>query len=179
VIVYKLTSPEGKSYIGRTNSTLDERFKQHIQAWKRGKCKLYKAFDTHDPTTWSTEILLETNDPTKEKEMIEKLNTIVDGYNMEPPVINNWKNGVYDTRPPQTPEQKEKIRLSRTGKPQTLKQKQAAQKANSKEWIITYPDGHEEKIINLNEFCRQHNLDQGNMSRNQNGSHKGFKARKL
>ncbi len=53
---------------------------------------------------------------------------------------------------------------------------------NSKKWIITFPDGHEEIIIGLVQFCEEYGLLPGNMcavARGLNGrkQHKGFKCR--
>ena len=51
---------------------------------------------------------------------------------------------------------------------------------SSKKYIITFPDGHEEKIVGLKAFCKKHNLNQGNMCSVANGklkSYKGFHVR--
>ena len=72
-------------------------------------------------------------------------------------------------------EHREKIAKAGIGKKQTKKQKEAVTKANSKEWIITYPDGKTEKVFNLNAFCREHNLDQSNLCR---GSHRKYLAQR-
>jgi hypothetical protein len=51
-----------------------------------------------------------------------------------------------------------------------------------KKWLIIWPDGHEEQIINLTKFCKENGLDQGNMIRVADGeykSSKGFKCRRL
>jgi hypothetical protein len=68
-----------------------------------------------------------------------------------------WKQGKYDP---------EKLRLSRIGFKQPESQKKAVAKALSKEYLITNPQGNQFKIKNLNQFCRDNKLDQGNMSRN-------------
>jgi hypothetical protein len=52
----------------------------------------------------------------------------------------------------------------------------------SKKYIIIFPDGHEEIIIGLNQFCKEYNLDVGNMikiAKNKPHCHtsKGFKCR--
>ena len=52
----------------------------------------------------------------------------------------------------------------------------------SKQYEITFPDGHKEVIIGMRAFCRKHKLHDGNMSNVVHGrhkQHKGFKARKL
>ena len=78
-----------------------------------------------------------------------------------------WANGVYDV---------EKLRLSRIGFKQPESQKKAVAEKLSKEWLITDLQGNQFKIKNLQQFCRDNNLDQGNLSR---GSYKGWKAVKI
>jgi hypothetical protein len=78
-----------------------------------------------------------------------------------------WANGKYDP---------EKLRLSRIGFKQPDSQKQAISKALSKNWQITSPSGDITIINNLRQFCRDNNLDQGNLSR---GTYKGWKCIKL
>lgn len=68
----------------------------------------------------------------------------------------------------------------RYGHQNTDHQKQRTREANSKTYIITYPDGTETTITNLRQFALSHNLDPGNLSKVACGivsQHKGFKAR--
>ena len=54
--------------------------------------------------------------------------------------------------------------------------------AKAQNWLITYPDGHEEQIKNLNKFCKENNLGQrhmGSVASGKNKQHKGFKCKKL
>ena len=49
-------------------------------------------------------------------------------------------------------------------------------------YVVTYPDNHTEVIINLNDFCRRHNLSAGNMCSTSVGKRKhtkGFSCVKL
>ena len=78
-----------------------------------------------------------------------------------------WKQGKYDS---------EKLRLSRIGFKQPESQKKAVAEKLSKEWSVTSPTGEKMIIKNLQKFCRENGLDQGNLSR---GTHKGWKASKL
>jgi hypothetical protein len=78
-----------------------------------------------------------------------------------------WANGVYD---------REKLRLSRIGFKQPESQKQKVADKLSKEWSVTSPTGEHIVIKNLQKFCRDNGLDQGNLSR---GSYKGWKAVKI
>ena len=86
---------------------------------------------------------------------------------MSEKAISRHKSGLYDY---------EKLRLSRIGFKQPDSQKQAVSKALSKNWQITSPSGDITIINNLNKFCKDNNLDQGNLSR---GSYKGWKCIKL
>ena len=63
-------------------------------------------------------------------------------------------------------EHKEKIRLSHIGTKQPDSQKEKVSKALAKKYIITNPMGDKFEICNLRKYCRDNNLDQGNMSRN-------------
>jgi len=88
VIVYRLISPSGKSYIGLTSRSYLERFQGHLNDWKygRGCKKLYAAFDKYAPFLWSHEILFKTENieeaKSKEVELIKEFNCIENGYNI-------------------------------------------------------------------------------------------------
>lgn len=71
-----------------------------------------------------------------------------------------------------------KIGLSQKGKKISLSTRKKQAISKSKEWLITFPDGHEEIIINLQKFCRIHHLESRNMGRN-NKQHKGFLCKPL
>ena len=52
---------------------------------------------------------------------------------------------------------------------------------DEKPWWIVHPDGTREFIMNLNQFCRKHNLSASNMQSVAKGDRnhcKGFKAEK-
>ena len=54
--------------------------------------------------------------------------------------------------------------------------------SKQKEWIIIKPDGTEEVVINLSDYCIEHNLNRSKMYSVASGSrdhHKGYKCRKL
>jgi surface antigen len=75
MIVYKLTSPSGKHYIGLTSQKFSTRWKQHVSLWLklkrngvtdyRGKqvtCLLFFAFDKYPPEEWTKEVIFEHAD---------------------------------------------------------------------------------------------------------------------
>jgi hypothetical protein len=81
-----------------------------------------------------------------------------------------------------TKESIEKTRQANLGRPQTDFQKQRAREANQKKWLVITPEGKEEIIINLRKYCRENNLDQGNMTNVAHGKlrqYKGYKVFKI
>lgn len=55
--------------------------------------------------------------------------------------------------------------------------REAVEKA--KKYIIIFPDGHKENILNMQKFCREHNLDKANLqstTKFETRKHKGFRA---
>lgn len=95
MIIYKLTSPENKFYIGQTIQSLPIRWQQHITLWnskkesknyKKTTKKLFEAFDRFDPSLWSQEILFECFDSqelnNKEIQLIKENDSIKNGYNI-------------------------------------------------------------------------------------------------
>jgi len=81
-----------------------------------------------------------------------------------------------------TPEHREKVRQSRLGKkasPETL-EKMRLGRTNTKALIVTAPDGTEQTIYGIRQFCKEHHLDRSNLMHVAKGSkmsHKGYKAR--
>jgi hypothetical protein len=100
VIVYKLTSPSGKSYVGLTVATVKRRFSQHKTLWRKLKRQgvrdyrehrctslLFFAFDKYDPSLWTHEVLFESDDSdavrSMEIAMIQEHGTLAPGgYNV-------------------------------------------------------------------------------------------------
>ena len=73
-----------------------------------------------------------------------------------------------------------KAKIDPTGRKQPESQKIKVAEALSKDHIITDPQGNEFLITNLNKFCRENVLDQGNLTRVAQGKakhHKGYKIR--
>lgn len=101
MIIYKLTTPDSKCWIGQSITTLEKRLKQHHQLWRKlkrrnqsyhGSCaKLFCGFDDFDPNidgNWVTEVI---DHPTTRKEMddleihyIKYFDSINNGYNITP-----------------------------------------------------------------------------------------------
>ena len=89
-------------------------------------------------------------------------------------------------------ETKEKIRQKALGRPsprrgvvlsEETKRKMSESKKGkvswSNNWLVTFPDGHEEKTDNMAEFCRKYNLHKGNMSSVASGRLNHYKKYKV
>ncbi len=80
MIIYKLTCPNQKSYIGLTVD-FDRRLKEHILS----STPIGKALREHGVENFEISILIESDNPglikLKEKEYIDSFNTVSNGYN--------------------------------------------------------------------------------------------------
>ena len=76
-----------------------------------------------------------------------------------------------------------KLAVVNTGKIESQVTKDKIGKALATvEYEITHPDGHTERILNLRQFCRDHGLNQGNLTKTSTGKlgqHKGYRAKRL
>lgn len=86
MIIYKLTSPSNKSYIGLTEKKLQHRLNQHINSSKDSKTQLNKALQKYPIDQWNIEILEKCGSREqlieKEKHYINEFDTYKNGYNM-------------------------------------------------------------------------------------------------
>jgi hypothetical protein len=95
MIIYKLTSPSGKCYVGQTKFHIDFRWSQHIKSWERWKqdrsrkknsSKLYYGFDKYKPDFWQKEIVFKCSSKEEldfmEMYYIELYDSINEGYNI-------------------------------------------------------------------------------------------------
>lgn len=79
-----------------------------------------------------------------------------------------------------TPETREKLRIANTGYKHTPETRAKMSVAKSKTFIITEPNGTEHLVHGMRAFCREHGLNQANLSRIARGEqkqYKGWKAR--
>ena len=86
--IYKITNLiNGKEYIGKTNFTIEERFKRHIIDSRKRNCEkrpLYNAFNKYGVENFIIEQIEECSEDLlneKEKYWIEYYNTYSNGYN--------------------------------------------------------------------------------------------------
>lgn len=220
-LVYKHTSPSGKSYIGITNN-----YNKRCSAHKTtAGCKAFSAAITkYGWDSFTHEILLcsltieEAN--MQEQQLILEHNTLSpNGYNLTTggkvyqlsaetkariSAANQGKNLSEEhkqkiskalsgkQRPPgvrskiseahkgikHSSESKLKMSESRTGRSHSIESKLK----RSKHWLCTSPDSKTHQIINLKEFCKNHNLCDTSMKAVANGVreyYKGWKCIRL
>lgn len=86
--VYKITNKiNGKSYIGKTYGSVDQRFKEHVKDSKSERCKnrpLYRAFNKYGIENFEVETLGEFGEGILEDieiELIQEHDTYKNGYN--------------------------------------------------------------------------------------------------
>lgn len=86
-IVYKHTSMRsGKSYIGITSKTMEQRWKEHVDASKHTGYHFHNAIQLYGKDNWTHEILHDNIDTVEEAEALEKYcikkyDTFENGYN--------------------------------------------------------------------------------------------------
>lgn len=84
--IYKITNDiNGKQYIGKTERTIEQRFIEHCQNYKKEKLEkrpLYAAMRKYGIEHFHIELIEETSDPEeREKYWIEYFGTFKNGYN--------------------------------------------------------------------------------------------------
>lgn len=137
MIIYRLLSPSGKSYIGKTKFTVEKRLYGHIANWKhkRGCSKLFNAFSKYGipdiqslgqqskiedkevlvswrSGNWIVQVVCQCSSVVelneRERELIKKYDSIENGYNL-------CRGGEGHTGP-QTEYQKQRLREFWTGR---------------------------------------------------------------
>ena len=84
--IYKITNNvNSKMYIGKTNNSIEERFKEHCSDYKKERCEkrpLYSAMKKYGPEAFSVELIEETDfTEDREKYWIAYYDTFKKGYN--------------------------------------------------------------------------------------------------
>lgn len=84
--IYKITNKiNGKLYIGKTEETVEKRFKQHLSECNKDRCKnrpLYRAIRKYGKENFEVSLIEETDDPcNREVFWIEFYESFGNGYN--------------------------------------------------------------------------------------------------
>jgi group I intron endonuclease len=209
-IIYKATNIiNGKSYIGRTMRSLEERKRCHLCASKNSnnyKAVFYKAIRKYGFNSFNWEII-ETCLSYEDLELAEEWyirlhNTFIPGgYNMSCGGGSNkgWKmpkesrlkirNARLGTKQPDSvrfkisqSNFKSQSKVDRNGCNNPMYGRKGESSPTAKNFIVTYPDGKEERVKGIKEFSRLNDLDSSAMVKCAKGkykTHKGYRCRYL
>ncbi len=154
MFLYKITNIVNKKcYVGFTSLSVEERYKQHIRKSRHTsyKQKLYNAIRKYGIDNFIVEEIYRGDDALqREDEFIKR-------YEAEYNMSEGGGSG----------------RHSNPHKPY-------GNSNRAKTYIVTYPDGTEEKIFNVSEFARKHGLDKSSICevcKGRRNHTKGFKFR--
>jgi group I intron endonuclease len=195
-VIYLWTNKNtGKHYVGQTINP-EQRKKNHIcEAFTRGSdYYFHRSLRKHGLDAFEYKILEEDILP---ENLNDRENHYIDHYNsIWPTGYNQCRANALDAtaiakmveskkkRWELTPEDekqilREHLRKIATGKKQTPKQKKAVAEANQKQWLITHPDGKQETIVNLQQYCRDKGWGTNGQSNLTRGAYRGYKAHKI
>ena len=186
VLIYKITSPSGRVYIGQTINTLEYRLKQHKNKHASSTI-LHNSFDKYGYDSHKFETLYE-NLSIEEGSKKEKL--LIKFYKDKNKSLNihNGGRGGNGYRKETHPEFYEKLRQKRLGCKHTEKSKKLISiKRGNKvhwcyKWLIRDPKGNIFEIENLQHFCKKNNLNVGTMYYVYSGKrkhHKGYWCKRI
>jgi len=161
-----------KAYIGvTTQDNPRHRLYEHISRYRRGDRdhKLYQAMRKYGIKSFSVILLCSVLDrsdlPLFEKAFIEFYDTFENGYNMTcggDIVSDETKAKISKALTGRKITWYDKIVASRWNNPNVRSPKEyvptGKNNPTSVEYLVRFPDGHEEKFRGLREFCREHNL---------------------
>jgi hypothetical protein len=143
--IYKITNTvNGKLYVGCTSQTIENRFRQHQNCALNNKNNGYNETDGGEGTIGSKHSNHIWLGRKHRPESIEKMKAT-----KRKMVANGWSPGSHS----KSPEQCKAISERRKGKV-----------AWAYNYLVTFPDGHQESVYNMTEFCKKHGLSKGNMS---------------
>ena len=196
-IIYLWTNKNtGKRYVGQTIHPEQRKASHLCEAFTRGSdYYFHRSLRKHGLDAFMYEVLEEDVEPEnlndRENYYIDQYNTIwPNGYNqcranaLDATAIAKMSNTKKLQWQLMTDEDKirwkqERQSFTMKGKKQTANQRKIAAEANQKQWLITYPDGKQETIVNLNKFCDDKGWGRNGQSNLTRGKYRGYKAEKV
>lgn len=171
-LIYSITNEaNGKVYIGQTRCGLDRRKSEHISRSNLGERDhaLYQAMREFGVSVFRFDVICNALKPEYlddlERQFIEEYDSFRNGYNMTlggdsvseeglrkiSAALKGRKITWYD-----------KIVVSRKANPNRKKAKEFVAKGsanvNARSYLIRFPDGSEQVVTGLNQFCAAHKL---------------------
>lgn len=184
----------GKKYVGQTVNP-EQRKRSHKHEALSGKFNYYfhKSIRKHgwnNFTYFNLHENIETQQEANklETEAIQKYNTVwpngynqlKDGFSLDQKAIDKMKITKKQQWQDLSEEEKQKkldiLKTAMLGKSQSQHQRDTIRKLRQKSYIVTYPNGKQETITNLTEFCRTHNLIHGQANLSGGRGYRGYQA---
>lgn len=164
MIVYKVTSPSGKVYVGVTNRSLEARWSSHCRDKRLRKLKT--SIDKYGKDRFRLEILCEVDSIEEaydlEKLYIKEFDCLLNGYNM-----TEGGEGTHGRKASTIT--KNKMSASRIGVPLSESHKDAISQSSKGfsnrqlKWKVKHPCGKIEVVNNRKDFCRSYGLNYGSV----------------
>ena len=144
MLIYQITNLiNNKKYIGKTERTLDERFKEHCRFKRIGVMPICDAIKKYGKNNFIAETIFETNDLVTLNEMeIKFIELKKPEYNVAPGGIGG---NLFE------------------GKKQSEDSINKRIQKQSKNYTFLNENGDVINVFNLNKFCRDNNLSQSTM----------------
>jgi group I intron endonuclease len=173
--IYKVTNKtNGKTYIGFDSNWPTRKYQHKSRAKKNNKYLLYLAINKYGWDNFEWDVIYQSKDSlhtlkTMEPHFITEYNSFEKGYNM----TNGGDGTPGHLRDPNiAKEHSARMKDYYSNPANRLKKGDDC----SKEWTIVDPNGNRYDIKNMAKFCREHNLDTGNMSAVAKGRYKQYKG---
>jgi group I intron endonuclease len=172
LIIYSITNNvNGKVYVGQSRQGLARRKGEHMHRFNRGERdhKLYLAMRKHGVENFRFDVLCHCLKPEYLDEMeacyIAQFNSFNRGYNMTcggDSISDETREKISAAHKGRKITWYDKIVASRKANPNRKLAKdfvaKGAANVNAKSYLVRHPDGQEERISGLNQFCKQHGL---------------------
>ena len=181
--IYKLTSPSGKVYIGKTSAgTVEERWNKHCWNAANGeKSKLYTAILKYGPGSFVVETVCEVNSNEDNLLQIEICEIWIhksfgeNGYNLT--IGGDGLIGFVFSEDSKEKRSKSMMGVQRAlGSIRSPEQKSIYSITISKPFSIVSPDGILHEGTNLSAFCKENGLNNSHIHKVINGKSKSAKG---
>jgi len=173
--IYKITNKtNGKTYIGFDSNWPNRKYQHKSRSKKNKKYHLYLAINKYGWNNFEWDVIYQSTDASHtlkimEPYFIKEFNSFTDGYNM----TEGGEGTTNHIRDPQlAKDHSERMKRYFSDPKNKLKKGEDC----SKLWTVTDPNGIKYDIKNLAKFCREHNLDSGNMSAVSKGRYKQYRG---
>lgn len=173
--IYKVTNKvNGKIYIGFDSNWPVRKYQHKSRAKKNSSYRLHMAIRKYGWENFDWEVIYQSYDclhtlKIMEPYFITEYNSFARGYNM---TTGGDGTPGHIRNPAIAKKHSENMKQYFSNPENRLKRGDDC----SKLWTVTDPNGNKQDIKNLAKFCREHNLDSGNMSAVAKGRYKQYRG---